>query len=189
LHGAKLLQPASYAAMTTPVGAAAARSYGFGIGKATIGPRTMLTHGGGIPGFLTANLYVPEAELSVTVLTNGDAKSPDDLAVQLARVALGVPSDPKPARVAVSSEELRRYTGTYSLVLGTARPFTVTEKDGKAFGQLEGQPASEMVPLGNHTFGADFDPTVRIIFTVVNDRSTKMTLQQRGQEFEGLRVP
>jgi D-alanyl-D-alanine carboxypeptidase len=189
LHGAKLLQPASYTAMTTPIGSAVPRSYGFGIGKAQIGSRTMLTHGGGIPGFLTANLYVPDAELSVTVLTNGDANSPDDLAVQLARVALGVPSDPKATRVSLSVEELRRYAGTYSLVLGTARPFSVTEKDGKAYGQLEGQQPSEMVPLGNHTFGADFDPTVRIIFTMADGRPTKMTLRQRGQEFEGVRRP
>ena len=189
LHGGKLLQPASYTAMTTPTGSAAARGYGFGIISAKIGTRTMLTHGGGIPGFLTRNLYVPDAELSVTVLTNGDANPPDDLALQLARVALGVPSDPKALRVALSSEALRRYTGTYSLVLGTARPFTVTEKDGKIFGQLEGQAASEIVPLGNHIFGADFDPTVRIIFTVVNDRSTRMTLRQRGQQFEGALRP
>ena len=63
------------------------------------------------------------------------------------------------------------------------------EKDGKVFGQLEGQGANVLVPLGNHTFGADFDPTVRIVLTMVGEMATKMTLNQRGRTSEGMRTP
>ncbi len=192
LHGGKVLTPSSYAAMTTPAGSAAPKQYGFAIGRQELSGHTVLTHGGGIPGFLTANSFVPDAQLSVTVLTNGDANDPGELATQLTRAALGVPleSKPKPAPlvpVPVSPAELRRYAGVYNLVLGSPRPFTVVEKAGKLFGQLEGQGPNEMVPLGNHTFGTDFDPTVRIVFTMAGETATKMTLNQRGQTAEGLR--
>lgn len=189
LHGGRIVKPASYASMTTPIGAAAARKYGFALGNVTLGGHTVLTHTGGIPGFLTANLFVPDAQLSVTVLTNGDDKGPDDLAMQLARTVLGVPADAKPTTVALSPAELARYGGVYDLVLGTARPFTVFEKDGKLFGQLEGQQPADMIPLGNHTFGASFDPKVRIIFAMVDGKPTKMTLEQNGGVFEGQRRP
>ncbi len=194
LHGGKILAPSSYTAMTTPAGSAAPKQYGFAIGRQEMNGHVVLTHGGGIPGFLTANSFVPDAQLSVTVLTNGDANDPGDLAMQLTRAALGVPllSKPKPAAlvpVPMSPAELRRYAGVYNLVLGSPRPFTVFEKDGKIFGQLEGQGPNEMVHLGNHTFGADFDPTVRIVFTMAGETATKMTLNQRGQASEGLRKP
>ncbi len=194
LHGGKVLSPASYTSMTTPAGSAAPKQYGFAMGRQELNGHVVLTHGGGIPGFLTANSFVPDAQLSVTVLTNGDASDPGELATQLTRAALGVPlaSKPKPAAlvpVPMSPAELRRYAGVYNLVLGSPRPFTVFEKDGKVFGQLEGQGPSEMVPLGNHTFGADFDSTVRISFAMENGKATTMTLQQRGQRFEGARRP
>ncbi len=194
LHGGKILSSASYTAMTTPAGSAAPKQYGFAMGRQDLNGHVVLTHGGGIPGFLTANTFVPDAQLSVTVLTNGDANDPGELATQLTRAALGVPLVVKPAVAAlvpvpISAAELRRYVGVYTLVLGSPRPFAVFEKDGKAFGQLEGQGPNELVPIGNHTFGADFDPTVRIVFTMAGEMASKMTLNQRGQAFEGLRRP
>ena len=190
LHGGKVLKPASYAAMTTPIGAAVAHHYGFGIGTGIVGTHAMLTHGGGINGFLTANLWVPDAKLSVTVLTNGDAVDPGRVALQLARAALGVPLELPPKAVAMTPTQLRTYSGVYDLALGGApKPFTVSEKDGVLYGQLEGQGPSVMIPLGNHTFGASFDPALRIVFTLVDGKSVTMQLTQGGGQFEGKRRP
>lgn len=189
LHTGVVLKPASYTAMTTPSGAAEKRHYGFGMGRADLGGHVMLTHSGGINGALTANLYIPDAKLSVTVLTNGDLTDPGRVALQLARAALGIPLEQPPRAVAMTPAELRVYAGTYELLLDKARPFTVVEKDGKITGTLEGQGPTDMIPMGNHIFGASFDPDVRIIFTVVDGKSTKMTLMQNGDRKEGLRRP
>ena len=94
LHGGRVLKPGSYAAMTTPAGAAVKSRYGFGIGAEPFGGRTMYSHSGGINGFLTDNMYVPDADLSVTVLTNGDVTGPGKMARQLVRAALGLPLEP-----------------------------------------------------------------------------------------------
>ena len=188
LHGGTVLKPASYAAMTTPVGTAEPRHYGFGIGTGTIGTHAMLTHGGGINGFLTANLWVPDAQLSVTVLTNGDAVDPGRIALQLARAALGVPLEMPPKAVALTPAQLRTYVGVYDLALGASpKAFTVSEKDGVLSGQLEGQGPLAMIPLGNHTFGADVDPGLRIVFTLVDGKSVSMLLTQGGGQFGGKR--
>ncbi len=189
LHGGKVLKPASYTAMITPVGSAEPRHYGFGMGRGDLGGHLMLSHSGGINGALTANMYIPDAQLSVTVLTNGDATDPGRVSLQLARAALGIPLEQPPKAVPISAAELRVYTGVYDLVLDVTRPFTVAEKDGKITGTLEGQGPTDMIPMGNHTFGASFDPTVRIIFTVVDGKSTRMTLLQGGNRNEGQRRP
>ena len=86
--------------MTTPEGAAACGTlkYGFGLARDTIAGRTTIAHGGGIPGFITGNAYVPGAQLSITVLTNGGRAESNDLLNHLMRLALALPfkSPPKP---------------------------------------------------------------------------------------------
>ena len=191
LHGGKILKPATYAAMTTPTGAAMARRYGFALGRdtASIPGTVILTHNGGIPGFLTSNMVVPAANLSVTVLTNGEVTNPDDMAMQLTRAALGAPLKLPPKGIALTAAQLGAYTGNYSLVLDAPRPFTVLMENGKLAGRLEGQSASPLIPLGGDTFGVDFDPDVRVTFAVTGGKATGFTLKQGGKDFTATRVP
>ena len=98
LHTGKVVSAASYLMMTTPEGAAAGGelAYGFGLGRDTIAGKPVITHGGGIHGFITGNAWVPSAELSVTVLTNSGSAPAGDLLKQLIRAALGVPLEQRP---------------------------------------------------------------------------------------------
>jgi hypothetical protein len=50
---------------------------------------------------------VPDAQLSVTVLTNGDAVDLGAIALQLARAALGIPLEMPPKAVAMTAAQLR----------------------------------------------------------------------------------
>jgi D-alanyl-D-alanine carboxypeptidase len=92
LHTGKVVSKASYAQMITPEGAAksGALAYGFGLGRGRIGEWEMITHGGGIPGFATANAWIPAAELSITVLANAGGAPTDALLKAIAGAALGV---------------------------------------------------------------------------------------------------
>jgi CubicO group peptidase (beta-lactamase class C family) len=93
LHGGQVVSAASYAQMITPEGAAQQGElvYGFGLGRDTIAGRPMITHGGGIFGFITGNAWIPSEQLSVTVLANSGAAHSGDLLKRLARAALGAP--------------------------------------------------------------------------------------------------
>lgn len=189
LHTGKVVSPTSYALMTNPAGVAAVEGkYGFGLGRDTVGGRAMISHGGGIHGFVTENVWVPSEELSVTVLTNSGAARIDGLRRQLTLAASGVPLDQPPKVVPLSAADRARYVGVYALALpdGT-RDFTVAEQGDQLTGQMAGQGASPMLHFGKHTFGAPFDPTVRLIFVVEGARATKLVLVQRGRRFEGLR--
>ena len=184
----QVVSAASYANMTTPEGAAVKSKYGYGLVRDTLAGRTVVTHGGGINGFISANAWFPDVELSVTVLSNSGAARSDRLMALLARAALGAPLIRPPARVAITAEDRARYVGVYALVLGgSPRDFTISERDGELYSQLEGQGAIVLIPLGNHAFGASFDPSVRIVFTVEHGNATMMTLMQGGQSFDGRR--
>ena len=190
LHTGTVVTAASYTLMTTPEGAAARNSfpYGFGLGRDTIGGRPVITHGGGIHGFITGNAWVPSAELSVTVLTNSGGAPAGELVKQVIRAALGVPLDRQPAVVPLASAEFARYTGVYSLPLPDgARDFTVAVEGDHLTGQLTGQSAVPLLPFGNHVFGAAFDPNLRLVFTVNGARASAVTLHQGGGSFQGMR--
>lgn len=188
LNTGKVVSSQSYALMTTPEGAARANGYGFGIGRGTIGTHTLISHGGGIHGFVTTNQWIPDAELSVTVFVNSGDGVGGRIAQRLTQAALGIAPAATPSRVPISTAELQRYAGVYDLALpaGT-RAFTFTVQDGELVAQLAGQGANKLFHTGNHAFGAEFDRTLRITFLVENGRAVKLVLEQAGQRFEGAR--
>ena len=192
LHGGKVVSAASYQLMTTPSGAAATAQlkYGFGLARDTMAGHAIISHGGGINGFITANAWVPDLSLSVTVLTNSGSARADQLMAQLVRVGAGVPILLPPKAVATTPAQRARYVGTYALELpGGARDFTIFERDGQLFAQLAGQGPNPIKYFGNETFGADFDPTLRIVFLMKDDRAVSMTFRQGGGAFPGARKP
>jgi hypothetical protein len=148
----------------------------------------MITHNGGINGFISSNAWVPGGDLSITVLTNSGSARAGDLLRQVARAALGVPLEVQPTVVPLAAADQARYVGVYALALpGGARDFTVAAQGDGISGQLAGQGPVPLLHYGNHTFGASFDPSLRITFTVEGGRATKMTLVQGGQEIDGPR--
>ncbi|HLS48201.1 MAG TPA: hypothetical protein VK012_06750, partial [Gemmatimonadales bacterium] len=53
--------------------------------------------------------------------------------------------------------------------------------------QLVGQGPIPLIYYGEHTFGAEFDPSVRLIFAIEGGRATEVTLLQGGARFQGMR--
>ncbi len=111
LAGGQVVDSTSYREMTTPIGAARANHYGFGLGVDTLDGHAMTQHGGGIPGFITANAYLPNDRLSVTVLANSGGAASGLLLNQVVRAALGIPLARPPKRVSRTDAERRRQAG------------------------------------------------------------------------------
>lgn len=190
LHTGKVVADSSYRLMTTPEGAAAhaALHYGFGLAADTLAGQRLITHGGGIHGFTTGNAWVPGAGLSVTVLANSGSANTGSLLKQLVRAALGAPLDQPPAPVALTPDLRDLLVGVYRLQLpGETRDFTVAANGDHLTGQLAGQGAITLIYLGNRTFGADFDPNLRIIFEPATGRASGFTLRQGGTDFRATR--
>lgn len=146
LHGGKLISAASYQRMTTPQGPASSFQYGFGIATGKVRDQAMLSHGGGIHGFVSTLNYLPQSQTTVVILRNSDGPgfNMDLAARKLAAFAIGEPfAEPTP--VAVPAEQLRAAEGVYAHE-GQTR--TMRFKDGALQSQISGSGVLQAIPLG-----------------------------------------
>jgi D-alanyl-D-alanine carboxypeptidase len=122
----RLLKPASWQKAFTPYrlldGSTA--NYGYGWQTSTVMGAPMIGHGGGINGFATYAMRLPEQKVYVAVLTNSDSGpvDPGVVARKAAAIAIG-----KPYRefreVALQPAALDAVTGSYEVEKGVQRVF------------------------------------------------------------------
>lgn len=151
LHGGKLISAASYQRMTTPEGPARAFHYGFGLETGRVRDQPMLSHGGGIHGFVSTLNYLPQSGTTVVILRNSDSPgfNMDLAARKLAAFAIGEPfSEPTP--VAVPAEQLRSVEGLYALDDSQTRMLRV--KDGVLHSQRAAGGSDALMALGSDRF-------------------------------------
>ena len=103
-----------------------------------------IEHGGGIPGFSTYALRLPQDHVYVVVLCNSDNPkvAPVYLARRLAAIAIGKPF-PERTAITVEPSVLARYVGTYSNDARDVRR-TVTVEGSRIYLQRGGRPKVEI---------------------------------------------
>lgn len=122
----KLLKPASQQkALTAHVladGSSAPYGYGWSVG--TLRGMPMQSHGGGIYGFSTYAVRLPQQQLYVAVLTNADSglASAEMVALKAAAIAAGNPF-PDYKAVALDAKVLEAFQGTYRIDDSNVRNF------------------------------------------------------------------
>ncbi len=107
--------------------------YGYGLGATEYHGHTLIRHGGGINGFLTSILWVPDEEIVVAVLSNHTAArpAPGELALRAALEVLGLPLDERPS-VEIPPEVLDEYVGVYLIddTVGEQEETRVVTREG-----------------------------------------------------------
>jgi CubicO group peptidase (beta-lactamase class C family) len=144
LFGGKVLNADSLRAMTTP----GKGDYGLGVMITEHSGTREVEHGGGIEGFNTNLLYVPDRGICVVVLSNVNGSAPGQMGQQLLDVVMGKPVvlASEHTAVPITSEELKKFVGAYAL----SPTFSVTiAQSGVALSaQGTGQPALPLMYQG-----------------------------------------
>jgi D-alanyl-D-alanine carboxypeptidase len=149
LHEGRVLAPATYARMITPIGKAKDVGYGYGIWTSTMRGAPSLEHSGGIPGFDAHLTYIPGPDITVAVLRNRETQETQLLARRLAAAALG---DPYPVLkpVIVDVAVLEQYEGVYRVDQDTTRTLRVV--DGRLTVQRTHRPREPLTAIADDTF-------------------------------------
>jgi D-alanyl-D-alanine carboxypeptidase len=138
LHGGRVVSAASYAAMTTPRGAATGK-YGFGLlpRKSSWGSPA-INHDGEDNGFSSHNGWYPAESLSVTLLYNALPRLEVNMSDFVGMIALGGKPRPIPQMpvitlplAATQGEGRPKFVGAYEA--GVGRMFLVTFEEGSLY--------------------------------------------------------
>ena len=196
LHGGQVLSAASYAAMTTPRGAAAPHHYGFGlyVRPAPWGSPVMV-HGGQTSGYTAENAWYPDESLSVTVLYNAYPRVPPFGGTDLiAALALGrtPPPPPRaeptvaalgtPATSIIGEEARQKFVGDYEPAPGVV--FKITFERGKFYVTPPRGSRTRLVHQSGATYavGRARSTTTTTFFADAEGRVVGMLTRQNGVE-------
>lgn len=201
LFSGKVLSEASLEAAFVPVKIAEddpvqpkEAGYGYGWMVQKFRGRQEISHGGGLHGFLSHLLRLPEERFTVAVLVNcwptppGVDLDPGALAREIVDAYLGETLAPRAIPkidTNVSAAALEDVVGRYDY--GTAI-LTVTREGDRIFAQLAGQPRFEIFPKSDNTF---FWKVVEARVTFVKDengRVNKAIHRQGGQTLHAPRL-
>jgi CubicO group peptidase (beta-lactamase class C family) len=150
----KLVKPALLKMIYSTVRLPDGRSTGYGFGRflGTVAGHASIEHGGGIHGFSSYELSVPDTGLYIIVLENALGNlpvQPADLARRVAKLVIGQVS---PNPFLVPSSVLQGYVGTYGTNPKTT--LTVTLENSQLSIQRIGGKAITLEPLSNTEFVA-----------------------------------
>ncbi len=153
--------------------------YGYGWSIRSGSGERWIGHNGGINGFQSAAVWIPEKKVFVAILRNGlGGVAPD---VLLGRLALEAVGRPEPKRVAIKlpTEKLDRYVGVYAL--SPEVKFIISRKGDQLFAEAPNKSKVKLVAEAEDKF---FSPEseVRFSFTIENGKATQMTLRRAGRD-------
>ncbi|MBT8263139.1 MAG: serine hydrolase [Bacteroidia bacterium] len=124
-------------------------NYGYGFSVDEISGIPSIEHGGGIFGYETYGVYVPEEDVYVIILSNRNGNGPTDVTVEIAAHAMGKPLPSREA-VSLSEEQMKKWLGTYQFSDDVLR--YVTFEDGQMYSQREGSSKLKIYPVSANRF-------------------------------------
>ncbi len=188
LYADRLLPAAAKAAMFTPF----KDNYAYGWvmpmpSPATFG-RRQTTHGGGINGFSSMLIRLPDDKMTIVVLANNEFTNTGRIARDLLAISLGEPYQTPVQRVAITVDPaiFDSYAGRYQL-----RPdfiMTVTREGDRLITQATGQQTIEVFPESETKFFAKV-MDAQITFVKEGGKVTHLILHQNGREQRAVRMP
>ncbi|MCC6727559.1 MAG: serine hydrolase [Saprospiraceae bacterium] len=144
--------------------------YGYGWGFDEVGGHKFIYHSGGINGFVTNGIRVPDAHLYVVALSNNGTKGPGEMTYQIAQTVLGIPTD-KPKPITMTAKQLADYVGVYELD-SPDQWRHITLEGNQLYSQRAGSERFKVFAYGNDRFFFEDHPT-RLHFE--RDKAGKIT--------------
>ncbi|WP_299208887.1 serine hydrolase [uncultured Dokdonia sp.] len=157
-------------------------NYGYGWQINELNNKRSIEHGGGIFGFVTQGVYIPDEDIYAIVLTNANGNSPQDITLRLASMVMDTPMFTNKKPVTLSQEQLKQWTGTYQFDTNVLR-FVTLEGD-QLYSQREGSEKIPISPINEDTFNFE-DSFTMYKFSLENGKK-KAVLKNRIVEETGL---
>lgn len=124
--------------------------YGYGWGKGNINGSPSIEHGGGIFGYTTNGIFLPEENIYIIGLSNCDCENVGNVTNQIAAIALGKPYPNEKNAITLSEEELKKWVGAYQFEDGAIR--FITLEDAQLISQRQDSEKFKLYPMSTTHF-------------------------------------
>jgi len=181
LQADAIISKASKKTAHTPV----KNKYGYGWGIDSVAGKRTVGHSGGIHGFNSNMVSIPEDNTCVILLANVASPHLDNITKSIFAILYDKPYELPQVKKAISLsvDVLKQYTGVYEL--SPELVITISLEDGKLIGKPEGQEALQLHPEKDDQF------FIKEIEAQVNFKRNEkkeinaMTLLQNGRAMSG----
>jgi len=119
-------------------------NYGYGWMPNEIFGSPSVEHSGGIFGYTSNGLYMPNEDVYVIILTNCSCKNAAELSTEIAALAIGKPLV-NPATLPLTDQQLQEYVAIYEFDDGTTR--TITRDGNQLYSMRTGGAKYEIYPF------------------------------------------
>ncbi len=183
IYTSKVLTPSSWKATFTPF----KNKYGYGWGIDTLYGKIITAHSGGIHGFSSYIMRIPQDELLVVALSNSSSNV-GKLSKGLAAVFYGKAYDQLKVNdeIKLDSSQLKKYIGKYALSPDFS--ITISSKGSQLIAQATGQGAAEIFPLKENFFFYKIVDAQIEFEQDANGNIKSLTLHQNAMKMRGDKV-
>lgn len=125
-------------------------TYGYGLDSEKINGSPSIQHGGGIFGYTTMGIYLPQEKVFVSGLQNCDCNDISAITTAIAAIAIGKPFPDKKNAVKLSDIELKKWLGAYQFEGNVVRHISL--ENGQLYSLKEGSTKSAIYPMSKTHF-------------------------------------
>ncbi len=125
-------------------------NYGYGWMFGNIKGSKVIQHGGGIYGYTTMSIWLPEEDVFVAVFTNRDDIGPGTIALKIAALVIGKPYPEANPNIKLDEKFMKELIGVYDFEDETSR--YITYEAGQLYSQREGSSRFKLFPVTENTF-------------------------------------
>ena len=150
LHSYKLVKKETLDMAHTPYKLKDGKStdYGYGWFMSELQGSPTIEHGGGINGYLTSSVYLPDEDVFVALFSNSNGKAPEFSSLKMAALAIGKPL--KTTEMQLDEAALKEYQGIY--VNEEGKEATIVLDEGKLAAARSGGSRRIMIPVEKDMF-------------------------------------
>ena len=124
--------------------------YGYGWGVNEINGSSTYEHSGGIFGYNSNEIYLPEEDVYVAVLANSDFISTGEISTRIAAYTIGKPYPEYSSKIELTEQYMEQLVGVYEFEDGVLR--TITLEDGQLMSQRKGGQKIPIHAIDDTTF-------------------------------------
>ncbi len=125
-------------------------NYGYGWFLDEINESPTIEHAGGIFGYVTNSIYLPNEDVFIAIYSNCDCNGPGQVSTKMAALAIGKPYPDQQDIISVESDYLLKLVGVYDFADSSTR--IITLEDNQLYSQRRGSNKFKLFPIKKDLF-------------------------------------